>query len=54
LNNDELLNLYSLLNIIRINKSRKMSWTRQVSCMGEIGNAYKILSGSTLDEDREQ
>jgi hypothetical protein len=31
------------LDIIRIIKSREMSWTGHVACMGEKRNAHKIL-----------
>jgi len=33
--NDELNDLYSLPNTIRVNKSRRMRWAGQVVCMGE-------------------
>jgi hypothetical protein len=35
LHNEELHNLYSLPNIIRIIKSRRMRWTGHVARMGE-------------------
>jgi hypothetical protein len=35
LHNDELHNLYSSPNIVRVIKSRRMSWTRHVARMGE-------------------
>jgi hypothetical protein len=35
LHNDELHNLYSSLNIVRVIKSRKMRWAGHVVCMGE-------------------
>jgi hypothetical protein len=35
LHNDELHNLYSSLNIVRMIKSRRMRWARPVACMGE-------------------
>jgi hypothetical protein len=34
LHNDELHNLYSLLNIVRVIKSRRMRWAGHVACMG--------------------
>jgi hypothetical protein len=43
--NDELHNLYSLPNIIRMIKSRRMRWTGHVARMGETMNAYRILVG---------
>jgi hypothetical protein len=43
LHNEELHNLYSSSNIIRIIKSRKMRWAGHVAQMGETRNAYRIL-----------
>jgi hypothetical protein len=43
--NEELHNLYSSPNIIRMIKSRRMKWTENVACMGENRNACKILVG---------
>jgi hypothetical protein len=34
LHNDELHNLYSLPNIVRVIKSRRMRWNGHVACMG--------------------
>jgi hypothetical protein len=45
LHNEELQNLYSWTNIIRMIKSRRMRWTGHVAQMGETRNAYKILVG---------
>jgi hypothetical protein len=42
--NEELHNLYSSPNIIRIMKSRRMRWAGYVARMGE-KNAYKIPVG---------
>jgi hypothetical protein len=42
---NELHNLYSSPNIIRMNKSRRMRWAGHVAQMGEMGNAYRILVG---------
>jgi hypothetical protein len=44
LHNEELLNLYSSPNIIRMNKSRRMRWAGHLARMGE-KNAYRILVG---------
>jgi hypothetical protein len=44
LHNEELHNLYSSLNIIRMIKSRKMRWAWHVARM-EKRNAYRILVG---------
>jgi hypothetical protein len=43
LHNEELHNLYSSPNIIRMIKSKRMRWARQVSRMGENRNAYMVL-----------
>jgi hypothetical protein len=45
LHNEELHNLYSSPNIIRIIKSRMMSWAGHVARTGETRNAYRILVG---------
>jgi hypothetical protein len=45
LHNEELHNLYSFPNIIRMLKSRRMGWARHVVRMGEKRNAYRILVG---------
>jgi hypothetical protein len=41
----ELHNLYSLPNIIRMVKSRRMRQEGHVACMGEKENAYRVLVG---------
>jgi hypothetical protein len=41
----KIYNLYASLNIIRVIKSRRMGWSRQVAHMGELGSAYKIIVG---------
>jgi hypothetical protein len=45
LHNEELHNLYSSPNIIRMLKSRRMRVTGHVARMGETRNAYTILMG---------
>jgi hypothetical protein len=45
LHNEELHNLYSSPNIIRIIKSRRMRWAGHVARIGEKRNAYRILVG---------
>jgi hypothetical protein len=45
LHNEELHNLYSLPNIIRMIKSRRRRWAGDVARMGETRNAYRILVG---------
>jgi hypothetical protein len=42
LHNEELHNLYSSPNIIRMSKSRRMRWAGHVARMGETRNAYRI------------
>jgi hypothetical protein len=41
--NEELHNLYSSPSIIRMNKSRRMRWTRHVSANRKMMNAYRIV-----------
>jgi hypothetical protein len=43
LHNDELHNLYSSPNIIRMIESRRMRWAGHVARMGETRNAYRIF-----------
>jgi hypothetical protein len=45
LHNEELYNLYSSPDIIRINKSRSMRWAGYVARMAEKRNVYRILVG---------
>jgi hypothetical protein len=40
--NEDLHNLYSSSNIIRMMKSRRMRWMGHVICMREIRNVYTI------------
>jgi transcription termination factor 2 len=46
LNNDELHNLYTSLNIVRVIKSRRMRWAGHVARMEERRGAYRVLVGS--------
>jgi len=48
--NQELHNLYSLINIIMISNSRRMRWAGHVSHTGEMRNAYKILVGKPKEK----
>jgi hypothetical protein len=43
LRNEELQNLYGSPSIIRIIKSRRMTWAGHVARMGAKNNAYRIL-----------
>jgi hypothetical protein len=45
LHNEELHNLYSSPNIIRMIKLRRMRWAGHVVRMGETRNSYRILVG---------
>jgi hypothetical protein len=45
LHNEELHDLYSSPSIIRINKSRRMTWAGHVARMWEKRNAYRLLVG---------
>jgi hypothetical protein len=45
LHNEELNDLYSSSNIIRVIKSRRMRWAGHVARMGEGRGAYRILVG---------
>jgi hypothetical protein len=45
LHNEELHNLYSSPNIIRMIKSRRMRWAGHVAWIGAKRNAYRILVG---------
>jgi hypothetical protein len=45
LHNDELHNLYSSPNIVKVIKSRRMRWTGHVARMGEGRDVYRVLVG---------
>jgi hypothetical protein len=45
LHNEELLDLFSSLSVIRMIKSRRMRWTGHEAQMGEKRNAYRLLVG---------
>jgi hypothetical protein len=42
---EELHNLYSSPNIIRMSKSWRMRWARHVARVGEKKNSYRVLVG---------
>ena len=43
LHNDELNDLYSSPNIVRVTKSRRMRWAGHVARMGEERGVYRVL-----------
>ena len=45
LHNEELNDLYSSPNIVRVIKSRRMRWARHVARMGEERGMYRVLVG---------
>jgi hypothetical protein len=45
LHNEELIDLYSLPNIVRVVKSRRMRWAGHVARMGEDRGVHKVLVG---------
>jgi hypothetical protein len=49
LHNDELHSLYFSPNIVRVIKSRRMSWVGHVARMGERRGVYRILVGRPED-----
>jgi hypothetical protein len=44
--NEELHNLYTSRNIVKVIKSRRMRWTEHVSRMGAMRNSFKFLVGN--------
>ena len=45
LHNEELSDLYSLPNIVRVVKSRRMRWAGHVACVGEGRGVHRVLVG---------
>ena len=45
LHNEELNDLYTSLNIVRVIKSRRMRWAGHVARMGEEREVYRVLVG---------
>jgi hypothetical protein len=45
LHNDELHDLYSSPNIVKVIKSRRMKWAEHVARMGEGRGVYRVLVG---------
>ena len=51
LHNEELSDLYSLPNIVRVVKSRRMRWVGHVSRMGEGRGVHRVLVGKETIEE---
>jgi hypothetical protein len=47
LHNEEVNDLYSLPNIVRVVKSRRMSWAGHVARMGEDRGVHRLLVGKS-------
>jgi hypothetical protein len=45
LNNEELHNVYSSTNIVRVIKARRMRWAGHVAWLREEGGVYRVLVG---------
>jgi hypothetical protein len=45
LHNEELIDVYSLPNIVRVVKSRRIRWAGHVARMGEDRGVYRVLVG---------
>jgi hypothetical protein len=45
LHNEELNDMYSLPNIVRVVKSRRMRWAGHMACMGEERDVHRVLVG---------
>jgi hypothetical protein len=52
LHNGEFHDLYPLLNIIRMIKSRRMRWARHGACMGKKGCTCRVLMGKPEDKSQ--
>jgi hypothetical protein len=50
LHNEELNDLYSLLNIVRVVKSKRISWAWHVARMGEERGVHRVLVGKPEGE----
>ena len=51
LHNEELSDLYSLPNILRVVKSRRMRWAGHVARMGEERGVHRVLGGNLRERD---
>jgi len=49
--NEELNDLYSLPNIVRVIKSRRMRWAGHVAPMGVERGVYRVLVGNRREGD---
>jgi hypothetical protein len=52
LHNDELHDLYSSPNVVRVIESRRMRWAGHVARMGEGRGAYRVLLGVPKARDQ--
>jgi hypothetical protein len=52
LHKEEIHNLYTSSNIIRVIKSRRMRWEADVARRGEMRNEYKILIGEPEEKNQ--
>jgi hypothetical protein len=52
LHNEELKDLYSLPNLVRVIKSRRMRWPGHVARMVEGRGVYRVLVGNLRERDR--
>jgi len=43
--NEELIDLYSSPNIVRVTKSKRVRWVGHVACMGDSRGIYRVLVG---------
>jgi len=48
LHNEELSDLYTSPNIVRVIKSRRMRWAGHVACMGEERGVFRVLVGKPV------
>jgi hypothetical protein len=51
LHNEELNDLYSLPNIVRVVKSRRMRWAGHVARMGKERGLHRVLVGKTRGKE---
>jgi len=51
LHNEELNDLYSLPNIVRVVKSTRMRWAGHVARMGEDRGVHRVLVGKSEGQD---